>query len=221
MKRSSIRSAVLLSLPCVFVLAAGLGITRWRDSQRQARIAFYTQPFTPRLQLERGKVPGYASPGLFEVQARLVSSGASGQYQWLLRGQLIQAGAKSPREIWNSQKSANPELLSAIMRGSNSLSTGAAASGAPRPSGEAAFFWRFSRLHKNADNLKFVVEAVAVPLPVADNKFGAHSISIREATPAQIAVAKGQAGARYLRQSIEMNARDDDKHFYPRNAPKP
>lgn len=214
MKQHSAKTAVLLTLPCVFILVAGAGVARWRDAEHKAHIAYYSHLFKPRLELGRGKVPGYSLPGLFEVQARTISSGGRGQSQWLIRGELVTAGPKPSREIWNAQKFSDPDMVSYIMRGPISFSGGSTTSDISGPSGEATFSWRFARLNKYADNLKFIVEAVAVPVYVPEDKIGSHGVNVREATPAQIAAAKEQVGAKYFRESIELKARDDSKYYF-------
>lgn len=220
MKQDSARTVLFLTLPCVFILIAGAGVARWREAERKFWTAYYSQPFKPRLELARGKVPGYSLPGLFEVQARTISSGGRGQSHWLIRGELVTVGRKSSREIWNAQKFSDPSVVSHNMRGTYSISGGSTAANISGPSGEATFSWRFVRLNKEADNLKFIVEAVAIPTYVPEDELGSTGINVKEATPAQIAAGKQQAGAKYFRESIELKARDDSKHHFSRDAIK-
>jgi hypothetical protein len=218
-RRHSIKTAILFSLPCVFILIVGTVVARWRENERNERIAYYSHPFAPRLQIERVKVPGYATPGLFEAQARCTSSGGSGQSQWVLRGVLVTSGRKSSPPIWNSQKLIDPTRISEVGRETSSISHTPSASPGTGPSSEASVSWRFDR-NENADNLRLIVEAVAVPVAVMENKLGSHNIKATEATPSQISTARRQPGAKYFRESIELLARDDSKHHFTRDAMK-
>ena len=220
MKKSSVLPIVGLCLPVAFIIVAGILVTGHRERERKALLAYYSTPYKPQLKVGRAEVPKVSEvgSGLFEVQARCVSTGGSRQSQWWVRGQLFDVSGKIPREIWNSQKAA--QTLAHIMTYPGPFSVGGV-------NEEADFSWRFNRDNKGgfiserADKrkLKFVVEAVAIPIAVPEGKLGDHKISINEAKPFQIAMAKQQPNAKYLRESIVLKPSDDVKHQTQKTMP--
>jgi hypothetical protein len=212
MKRNALSTAALLALPCIAILVAGAGFTRWREAQRKAKIAFYSHPFKPVIRIQRGNVAGRARPGVFEVQAHCASHGGSGKSHWLIRGNLLQVHNESSREGHNSRKSLNANAATLIVKRWDSLIP-RTASGETRPRNEGTCSWRYVRKQGKANHIKFVIEAVAVPL-IKENQLSDDSIGINEATSAQIAKARKLPGAKYFRESIVLNASDDRKYHY-------
>ena len=202
MKKFSFAQTALLCLPVLFVVVIGALISGVRERERKERIAYYSQPYKPQLKVERAEVPKVkqVGPGLFEVQARCLSTGGSRQSDWWVRGQLFDISGKTPIEIWNSQKP--PQTVSYIMAMPGPFTVGGA-------NEEADFSWRFNRDPKDKRQLKLVVEAVAISIPVPQDKLGSHKISVKEAKPAQITWAKQQPNAKYFRESIELKPSDD------------
>ena len=205
MKKSSLRQTLWLCLPVLLIVVVGGLISGWREHERKAQLAYYSQPYRPQLKVERAEVPkvGEVGLGLFEVRARCLSTGGSHHAQWLVRGQLFDVSGPVPREIWNSQK---PPL---------SVSFLSSYSGSFQPLGDtpwANFHWRFSHDPKDKRTLKFVVEAVANPISVPASQFGSGQLSVQEAKPFQIALAKQQPNARYFRESLVLKPSDDAKY---------
>lgn len=201
MKSSSTRSMILLCLPAAFILVFGILVSGYRERERKERIAYYSQPYKSQLQVEYADMPKFA--GAFEVKAHGISTGGSRQSHWWFRGQLFDMSGRTPREIWNSQKSA--QSLSYIMGYPGGISCGG-------PTQNADFSWRFSRDTKDKRQLKFIVEAVAIPIVVPEEELGGCKMSINEGKPFQIAWAKQQPNAKYFCESIELKASDDFKH---------
>ena len=142
-------------------------------------------------------------------------------------GTLKVSNGISPIVSSNSQKLPEQSLIKQIMSMPGITSSGGAISkgGQAVPTIKSSMNWRFRRLEgdhgrqqKEAANLKMIVESVAIPVVVPKQEFGERSISVNEATHAQIAVAKRQRGAKYFRESIELKAQDDSKYHFSRDA---
>lgn len=224
------KTTSLLILPCVLILVVGVGVTKFRSYEREKTRQYYSQPFEPELKLEHGEVPGYSLPGLFEVKASCIGKGGTAHSRWWVRAALMTNDGKAPREIWNSQKLLVQGSVSPIMSGIGGNLSGREAiskSGHPIPSVTSISNWRFRRYQdkhgnpaKETANLKMIVEAVAIPVTVPEEEFGGIGISVTEVTPAQIALARQQSDTQYFRESIELKAQDDSKHFFSRDAMK-
>ena len=196
MKKFSFSQLLLLSLP-VLLVVAGVLVSNWRENERKALLAYYSQPYKPQLKVERSKAPKNAVSKEFRFKAHCLSIGGSERSQWLVRGQLFDMSGKAPREIWNSQKAPGfPPSIGYSTDYSNV--TG--------PDPEVSFEWLFSRNPKDTRLLKFVVEAVAIPIPGAGYRIGRRFVNVDEATPAQIAAAKRLPNTKHFLKSIELKA---------------
>lgn len=212
MKRFSLRHILLLCLP--FVLIAVVAAIKIQ-ANRQQRF-YFSQPFAPRLEVVRAKVPSAtaAGPGLFEVAARCSAIGGNGESSWLVRAELFDISGKAPREIWNSQKLIVPTLVGYVQTDAG-LSAPVRIDIPDRFTYMSGMSWRFRHYEHHADHLKMVVEAVAVPFPPENqSELGTQSFNIQEATAAQIAAARQLPGAHYLRNSMILDAKDNDKYWY-------
>jgi hypothetical protein len=218
--KNSLAIFALLTIPCALLAVGGIIIGRVQESERQARIAYYAQPFAPVLKLERGKVPGYSLPGLFQVDAHCISNGGGGRSQWLVRGVLLKRDKKGLYEIWDAQKPPGSLGVRPVSWGSpgNCELGHVVRSKKTQVARECVQFWRFDRDEETAE-LVFACEAVALPLPDSvDPQASREQLALTYATPKQIANAKRLPGARYFHESIDLRTKDDKKHHYAREA---
>ncbi|RYG57463.1 hypothetical protein EON80_28225 [bacterium] len=201
MKRNDIKATILLTLPCAIILAAlvvAMTTARSQEEQRLKRIAFFSHPFRPSLELKKGKVPdGLESKG-FEPLVLCNVTGGRGQTKWGLHARLVKVENGSLIEVWNSEdkfnrSTTNPSLdvVSLVMTSSG-----------PTSSSRTETFWRFER-HDDAGHLRFILDAVAVPVPVPDEKLGSQNVNVQELAPAAMTAAQAQPGAQVFHKTID------------------
>ena len=86
--KQSLRRLLLMCLPVVFVLAAGLFAINARERQQQKLVAYYSQPFSPEIALSHTtNIAPLGDTTLF-AQARFAATGGTGSSQWLVRARM-------------------------------------------------------------------------------------------------------------------------------------
>lgn len=201
MKRFSPLQILLLCLPFTLISLVVVIKVQGREKMR----VYYSHPFMPRFELVRGEPTGVL-PGIFKVQANCLSSGGRGRSHWLVRGQLLDISGTAPQEIWSSQKWTSMEVAQLLTVGTEGLDIAPADNDGTQPVEGRAYACQFQRHQPH--KLKFIAEAIVWPAP---DEIGIQTITIDEATPAQIAQAREQPGARYFRESLILDAKNNPK----------
>jgi|GEM_PF-2989131 hypothetical protein len=170
------------------------------DKVHHAKEAAKRRIPSPRLEVRR--VEGTA-PDVIDVEARCLTG--KGRYEWHLRGWVVGEDGKPAPAAVVAEVGQGPKSVS-VRRGSLALG---------RPYAyevsTAEYQWRFRRSGGKPERLTFVVEAVAVPVP-AGKKFppgvsmssGAEGTTAHDATAAELAAARRQPGARFLRRELRL-----------------
>ena len=206
-----------MCLPVVFVLGVGLYVNHLREQDKQRTTAYYSHPFEAKLEIAPLAVLDHPYDTIFRVTTNCIVLGGEGDSQWIFSAQIYDVSKKPARQVWSSKTPRVNGLVTNYTSGEymRSLETDKTR-GTFRPKMSCAYEWGFHNFHSSLPikNCRFVIEAVVMPLASQQRFLGDNLLSVTEVSSAQLAAARKQPGAIYLRKTLDLNARDDAKHTF-------